>query len=88
MKLGGKFWMWVILGAIGCFIAGMALFLLIERAWYRWGFFGAFLFISLLLIIFAWFYDRRHPHYSDPLEVVPDRHERDRRGTGARDNIG
>jgi uncharacterized membrane protein len=36
--------------------------LLFVRAWYSWGFFGAFLIVALALLAWAWYYDRRHPH--------------------------
>ena len=61
MNLGGKFWLFMIGGAIACWIGGMAVFLLLEGAWYRWGFLGMLLFISAILLGFGWWYDRRQP---------------------------
>lgn len=43
---------------IGVFIA----FLIFARAIYAWGFLGAFLVISIVLLAFGWIYDRRHPN--------------------------
>ena len=43
---------------IGVFIA----FLIFARAVYAWGFLGAFLVISIVLLLFGWIYDRRHPN--------------------------
>ena len=43
---------------IGVFIA----FLIFARAIYAWGFLGAFLVISIVLLLFGWIYDRRHPN--------------------------
>lgn len=63
--LGGKFWAGlfgiVIAAGIGAFI----LLLLFSRAVYAWGFFGAFLALAVVLIIIAWFYDRRHTRSYD-----------------------
>ncbi len=63
--LGGKFWAGmfgiVIAAGVGAFI----LLLLFSRAVYAWGFFGAFLALSVVLIIIAWFYDRRHTRSYD-----------------------
>ena len=59
-------------GAIACGLAGMVLFLLIDAAWYRWGFLGTFLLIAAAVLIAAWFYDRRqakrYEGYDNPLE--------------------
>lgn len=32
-----------------------------SRALYAWGFFGGFLAIGIVLILFGWIYDRRNP---------------------------
>jgi hypothetical protein len=65
MNLGGKYWLYAIGGAIACWIGGITLFLILEGAWYRWGFLGMLLFISAILIAFGWLYDRRHPKRYD-----------------------
>ena len=57
--LGAKFWGGLIGIVIIAGIGGMILFLLFSRAVYAWGFLGAFLVLALILIIIAWFYDRR-----------------------------
>jgi len=58
-KLGAKFWLMIIGGALACAIAAVIVFLLISGAWYRWGFFGTFLLLSAILLGFGWWYDRR-----------------------------
>jgi hypothetical protein len=32
-----------------------------ARAAYAWGFLGAFAVLSVILLVIAWIYDRRHP---------------------------
>jgi membrane protein implicated in regulation of membrane protease activity len=58
-KLGGKFWLAVIGGAIACGVAAVVVLLLIGSAWYRWGFFGMFLVLSAVLLTIGWLVDRR-----------------------------
>ena len=74
MELGGKFWLAAIGGAIAFGIAGLLLFLVIDAAWARWGFLGMFLFLSLLMLLFGWIFDRRQAKrrasYEDALEEV------------------
>jgi hypothetical protein len=47
----------------GAVLAGglvlLVLLLLFSRAVYAWGFFGAFLALSIILLAFGWIYDRR-----------------------------
>ena len=46
-----------------CVVGGiivMILFLILWRAVYAWGFFGAFLALAAVLCLFGWFYDRRN----------------------------
>jgi hypothetical protein len=57
--LGFKFWAGMIGIVIAAGIGGMILFLVFSRAVYAWGFLGAFLVLAVILIIIAWFYDRR-----------------------------
>ena len=40
-------------------VGGFLLFLLLGAAWYRWGAFGALLFLGGMLLLGAWIYDRR-----------------------------
>jgi hypothetical protein len=37
----------------------MIFFLIFWRAVYAWGFFGAFLALAAVLVLFGWIYDRR-----------------------------
>jgi hypothetical protein len=67
MELGAKFWLMLVGGAIACGIAGILVFLVIEGAWYRWGFLGMFLFISAILLAIAWLVDRRSKKRYDEL---------------------
>jgi uncharacterized membrane protein YfcA len=67
MELGGKFWLMFIGGAIACAIAGLLVFLLIETAWARWGFFGMFLFLSAIFLAVGWIVDRRNKRRYDSL---------------------
>jgi hypothetical protein len=40
-------------------VGGFLLFWLVGAAWYRWGAFGALLFFGGMLLLGAWFWDRR-----------------------------
>ena len=44
---------------IGLGIAALIFFLLLDIAWVAWGAFGALLAVGAILLVFAWFYDRR-----------------------------
>ena len=57
--LGFKFWAKIagVIVAIG--IAGLILMLLITSAVYAWGFLGALVAFAAVLLLIAWFYDRR-----------------------------
>ena len=60
-ELGTRFWLTgaAILLGIGVILCiGLLLF---WRALYAWGFFGAFIALAALLLLFGWIYDRRHP---------------------------
>jgi hypothetical protein len=57
--LGAKFWLLLVGGAIAFGIAAFAVLVFITTAWARWGFFGAFLFISAVLLLIGWMVDRR-----------------------------
>jgi hypothetical protein len=50
-------------------IGAMLLFLLVDAAWYRWGGLGALLFFSGILLVYAYFYDRRHAKAYTDLEA-------------------
>jgi ABC-type multidrug transport system permease subunit len=57
--LGGRFWFMVALACVGSVVAAGLVFVLFGRAWERWGFFGAFLALGAVLMVFGWAYDRR-----------------------------
>ena len=57
--MGAKFWLAFIGATIALGLAGLILFLLIDAAWYRWGFLGGFLLIAAILLVIAWILDRR-----------------------------
>ena len=65
--LGGKFWLTFVAGAIGCFFAGIVLFLIIGNAWARWGFLGMFLFLAAVSLAIGWFMDRKRARRYDSL---------------------
>jgi hypothetical protein len=57
--LGGHFWKWF-LGVGLLAIAGFVLIvLLIHGSWVRWGALGTLLFLFAVIMVVAWFYDRR-----------------------------
>ena len=57
--LGFKFWAGLggVVVLIG--IAALILMLILTRAAYAWGFFGALMVFVAILLLVAWFYDRR-----------------------------
>jgi hypothetical protein len=57
--LGFKFWAGMAGVVLAVGIGLMIVFFLFSRAVYAWGVFGAFLALALVLIIVAWFIDRR-----------------------------
>ena len=58
-SLGARFWLMIVLLAVGA-VAAAALFVVIfGRLWYAWGLFGAFLALGAGLMAFGWVYDRR-----------------------------
>lgn len=57
--MGGSFWLKVIGVLVLGAIAAMLVFLLIEAAWYRWGFFGGIVFFGVVLLGIAYIGDRR-----------------------------
>jgi hypothetical protein len=58
-KLGAGFWFGIVGAALGLAVVGLILFLIIDRAVYRWGFFGALVVLGGLLVLGAWIHDRR-----------------------------
>jgi hypothetical protein len=58
--LGFSFWLKLVAVVVGAGIAAFVAFLLFDLAFYAWGFLGAFLVVAAGLLVFAWFYDRRH----------------------------
>jgi hypothetical protein len=58
--LGFSFWA-KFAGVVVVFgIAAFVLLLILTRAVYAWGFFGAMMVFVAILLLIAWFYDRRH----------------------------
>jgi hypothetical protein len=57
MDQRGFGWLAGVIALIG--IAMLVGFLIFSRAVYAFGFFGAFLLISVALLVFGWVYDRR-----------------------------
>jgi hypothetical protein len=56
------FW-WKVIGGVLLFgIVAFILLLLLTRAVYAWGIGGAFLGVIVVLLGFAWYYDRRDKH--------------------------
>jgi hypothetical protein len=43
-----------------CGVGAVILLMIFWRAVYAWGFFGAFLAVAAVLILFGWIYDRRN----------------------------
>jgi hypothetical protein len=67
-KLGARFWLWLagllVIGAI----AFVIVIIFLNHAYYMWGAFGTFVVLIGILILFAWFYDRKQQHKYDDLE--------------------
>jgi len=57
--LGGKFWFSIMGIAVAAILGGVLLFIILGRAWYAWGGFGALLFFALALLGGSYVYDRR-----------------------------
>ena len=58
--LGAGFFLKIAGVCVGVGIIVMILALILWRAVYAWGFFGAFLALAAVLCLFGWFYDRRN----------------------------
>ena len=57
--LGAGLWLKIIGIGIAAVVAALVLLFILGRAWYAWGFFGAFLAFGVVLIGIGWIYDRR-----------------------------
>ena len=57
--LGAGFYFKIAAVCIAAAIATIILLRIFWRAIYAWGFFGGFLAIGIVLILFGWLYDRR-----------------------------
>jgi hypothetical protein len=57
--LGAGFFIKVAAICVAVAIVVMILAFIFWRAVYAWGFFGAFLALAAVLLLFGWFYDRR-----------------------------
>jgi hypothetical protein len=61
-------WLGLAALVIGLGIAALIFFLLIDIAWMAWGAFGTLLVLGAILLVFAWFYDKRQARRYDELE--------------------
>jgi len=69
--MGAKFWIGFMAAIVGLGIAALLIFLLIDAAWYRWGFLGGCLALAVVLLVIAWFMDRRTARrYEEDVEAV------------------
>jgi hypothetical protein len=57
--LGFRFYAMLVGICLAIGLAAFVILLLIARAAYAWGFLGAFVVFSLVLLAIAWIYDRR-----------------------------
>jgi hypothetical protein len=57
--LGHGFWRWIAGIGLLAIVGVVLIFLLIHGAWIRWGALGTLLFFFAVIIVVAWFYDRR-----------------------------
>jgi hypothetical protein len=62
--LGAGFFFKIAAVCLACAIGAIILLRIFWRAIYAWGFFGGFIAIGILLIVFGWIYDRRNPRSS------------------------
>ena len=72
--LGFKFSSWAKLAGVVVLIglAALILMLILTRAVYAWGFFGALMAFVAILLLVAWFYDRRKiEQYEEPGKRPP-----------------
>ncbi|HET9644841.1 MAG TPA: hypothetical protein VFP68_16140 [Burkholderiaceae bacterium] len=59
LRFGAGFYLKIAAVCIAGAIAFVILFRIFWRAVYAWGFFGGFLALGVLLLLFGWIYDRR-----------------------------
>jgi hypothetical protein len=59
--LGAGFFFKIAAICLACAIGAIILLKIFASAIYAWGFFGGFLAIGILLVLFGWIYDRRNP---------------------------
>jgi hypothetical protein len=59
--LGAGFFFKIAAICLACAIGAIILLKIFASAIYAWGFFGGFLAIGVLLVLFGWIYDRRNP---------------------------
>ena len=57
--LGTRFWLKLFAGILAIGIVLLIGLLVFWRALYAWGFFGAFVAIAVVSLVFGWIYDRR-----------------------------
>ncbi|HEY6836021.1 MAG TPA: hypothetical protein VI142_06055 [Gaiellaceae bacterium] len=57
--LGLKFWLAVAGISLAVGVGLLILLLIIGAAWEAWGAFGALIFLSVVMLAFGWFYDKR-----------------------------
>ncbi len=62
--LGAGFFFKIAAICLGCAILAIILLKIFWRAIYAYGFFGGFIAIGILLILFGWIYDHRNPRSS------------------------
>ena len=60
-----RFWLTSAAAVAGIGFVAFVVFLLVTRAVYAWGFFGGFLFVAVLFLIYGFIYDRRHKRSRD-----------------------
>lgn len=70
MELGTSFYVKLVAGIVGICFAGLLGFLLFDRLVYRYGIIGGTAVIVGVLLVVAYFYDRRHERsYDDEAEA-------------------
>jgi hypothetical protein len=67
--LGARLWLKIIGIGIAAVVAALVILFIFGRAWYAWGFFGAFLVFGALLIGIGWIYDRRERNRRKPIDA-------------------
>jgi len=58
-SMGGRQWLGLFGILLGVGVAVVLGFILISNALFKWGFIGGFIVIGIVLLLFAWIYDRR-----------------------------